>query len=79
MKKFLFHSEKGLFFVWIVCSFFSYGMFFANFEGSAQQLSVNMYGVNMRMALFLGLLGGPISLVMAFFLTGFMHYGFKLW
>jgi hypothetical protein len=67
--------------IWLICGFFTYGIFFAEFQGSwgeeYKDLKNRNYREDMSMSVFLGLFG-PFGLLIAIFFSGFAQHGFKI-
>ena len=66
---------------YLICSFICYGLLFASIEGEFPSSSDFAYKDHLAHSIFFGmLLGvfGPMGLLMAFLLSGFAHYGFKV-
>lgn len=66
---------------YLICAFISYGMFFANVQGEFPSGSEFAYKDHMATSVFFGLMVGflgPLGILMAFLMTGFAHYGFKV-
>lgn len=69
---------KKLIALWLVCSFLAYGIFFARFQAIVPGSAEVRYRKEMSMAMGLGLIGGPISLLASLASSGFAEDGFKI-
>lgn len=70
--------ELGLFAIaafWVVCAVLTQGLFVAHFQGFYPDLGE--FRRDFSSGLLLGLMGGPVSLFVAFFLSGFAERGFQ--
>jgi hypothetical protein len=63
---------------WLACSVFSAGAQFAHFQGEFPSLAVRYRRQQLAEAIGFGLLFGPLSAVVAVFLTGFLEHGWRL-
>jgi hypothetical protein len=63
---------------WLVCACISSGFTFAHFYGRFEFLR-DEWRSQLVFAVFIGLLGGPWSLVISLALSGFGRYGWRLW
>jgi len=60
----------------VLCGFAAAGFVFGHCQGEFPGVS----GLeDLGMSLLYGLLFGPLTLFISFFLTGFWHYGWRLW
>lgn len=64
-----------IFIVWCICGIAAAGIFFPQFEESESE----SYRKNLGEALMFGLVGGPLSLIVSFLLSGFCEHGWRLW
>ena len=62
--------------IWLLCAFLAYGILLAYWIGEFPGFN-NREDAGFSMGI--SLLGGPITLVIAFFVTGFCRHGFKLY
>lgn len=63
--------------VWIVCAVGSAGLIVAHFDRDAT--NAEPFRLELAPALGFGLVGGPITLFVAIFMSGFGAYGWRLW
>ncbi len=61
---------------WLVCATISASMDLAYFDRKFCTIAKETYRENLSMAWLRGLLFGPVSVVIVFFLSGFAQYGF---
>jgi len=63
---------------WAVCGFITYGISFAYLQRtSPPKMARDEYWEDMGFSMLWGLFG-PVSLLIAFFLSGLAHKGFKI-
>lgn len=61
--------------VWLMCGVVSAGILVAYFNGKYEQ----DFRKDLSEGLLWGLIGGPITMLMGFFLSGFCRHGWRLW
>jgi len=64
--------------VWVACALAAAGLFNAFLQEEFHDLGAKDQRQNFGIAILFGLMGGPISLFVAFFMTGFCQYGWTL-
>ncbi|MFA6048246.1 MAG: hypothetical protein WC737_05575 [Parcubacteria group bacterium] len=69
--------------LWLICSFFSYGILFADSQHfslsiGGEGMAKKYYRENLSDSLFLSLFLGPLALIISFFVSGFCEHGFKI-
>lgn len=62
---------------WIVCGAFAYAICFADRQKSYSSIAEKDYRTDMSFAISIGLLFGPIALIVILFQTGFAQHGLK--
>lgn len=65
---------------WLICSFLTYGIAFADFQGKNinEAFAAEDYRRDMAASIGFGLCFGPLGLLVVFFSTGFAKHGFKI-
>jgi hypothetical protein len=63
---------------WLVCAAGAAGIVFAEMQARWPQFSERDYRSDLLQAWFLGLAGGPLSLIVVFFGSGRAKYGWRL-
>ena len=62
-------------FGWGLCAFFASGVFIRDFQGRWPRIAQERYRQHLGMAIFIGMLGGPISIFIALCVSGFCEFG----
>ena len=63
---------------WLACSVLSAGMVIGHARGEWPSIAEEDYRKNLGFGFLFGILGGPITVVMLFFFTGFCEHGWSL-
>lgn len=63
---------------WLICAYLAAAIFLAYVQNKFKELAHIDYRQDLSMSIAMGLLGGPVGLVIAFFITGFAEYGINL-
>jgi hypothetical protein len=63
---------------WLLCSVLAAGILFAYEQKEWPARAKKEYRCDLGWAVLISLLGGPLILVIAFFMTGFAKHGWKL-
>jgi len=63
--------------VWLACGVIAAGIWVAYFRGKFPKLDDD-YRESLAQALLWGFFGGPVALLLGFFLSGFLMYGWTL-
>ena len=63
---------------WLLCSIIAAGLLFAHAQTEWPSLAKQDYRSDLGWAILMSLYGGPMTLVVAFFMTGFARHGWKL-
>ena len=63
---------------WLMCALGAAGMLFAHVQDSWPSLASSGRRADLGFALGVGLLGGPIALLVSIFATGFCEHGWRM-
>jgi hypothetical protein len=66
---------------YLICAFLCYGMLFSDMQNRFLSIAKQSYREDMGSCIFFGLvfaLAGPIGVAIAYLITGFAKYGFKV-
>lgn len=69
---------KFIIVLWLLCSILAYGGSFAYYQRNYPTLAKQSYRQEMGICMIMSLIGGPISLLVTTFTSGFFEHGFKV-
>ena len=62
---------------WLVCGVYAWGTEFAYFQGAYPTIAKENYREDLKFAVGLGLLGGPLAALVSLFMSGFNKHGWR--